>query len=145
MDSDISLPAISLCQSLSVVRVYPRVSTRDSGAIQTWRSQAEVVQQLHRGPVQVRLRLALGPAPPPVRTLDPARAPDLVPAPVLLLPLAPPVLAAEAPLPREKVLLKDLSGVAPHHYNLRKLLHPQGKCLLFPSLVFFMLTSLAGM
>lgn len=71
---------------------------------QLWRNQAEVVRRLRRGPVQVLPGLRLAPGPGPLApTLAPARAPDLIRVPcLLLLYLAAPVLVAEAPLPREK-------------------------------------------
>lgn len=114
---------------------------------QLWRNQAEVVRRLRRGPVQVLPGLRLAPGPGPLApTLAPARAPDLIRVPcLLLLYLAAPVLVAEAPLPREKVRLKELSEVAPLHHNRRKFHLPQGNLLLYSSRLNFMLTSSAGM
>ena len=90
----------------SPFRVYLRVSSifRTSvGTVvlrnQPCRNQAEVVRLLRQRLVQDRLALGLDPA--LVRILAPARDPDLDLC--LLLPcLAVPVLAAEAPLSREK-------------------------------------------
>lgn len=114
---------------------------------QIWRNQGEVVQRLRLCPVQVRLALLLDPVQGPLApTLAPARSPDLGRVPrLLLLFLAAPVLVAEAPLPREKVRLKELSEVVPLHHNQRELLLPQGNLLLYLSHLSFMLISSAGM